>query len=279
MNARSATTDSTWKASDEMSKLPAFQFYPGDWMKDSELRLCSIFARGLLVDLLCLMFEAKHRGQLSRADGETPLTDFQIADAVSGGTRDEKVEALNELLANGVLKRNSLGIIYSSRLLRDEEIRQDRRIAGSKGGSKRQANAVANGQAKLVAKSSPSSSSSDEDGVLLEKPKRKRASVTVVEDSLFDEFWSTYPRHTDKAKARKAWASALKKIDSETILVATERFKKQSLGKDQKFLPHPTTWLNGERWDDETLKPKDPFAYLKLPPAEREAFVIKEMYS
>lgn len=143
-----------------MTKLPSFQFYPGDWLKDTELRLCSIFARGLLVDLLCLMFEAKHRGTLSKPDGVTPLSDFQIVDAINGGSRDEKLSALQELIDNGVLKRNSQGIIYSSRLIRDESLRVLRKSVGSKGGSKTQANARASREAKGQAKSSSSSSSS-----------------------------------------------------------------------------------------------------------------------
>jgi hypothetical protein len=148
-----------------MAKLPSFQFYPGDWMKDPELRLCSIFARGLLVDLLCIMFEAKHRGQLVLADGVTPWTDLQIVDAVTGGDRHEKLSALEELLCNGVLKRDEQGIVYSKRLLADELIRQERSKAGSKGGSKAQANRQANGVANDQAKSSPSSSSSSSTSV------------------------------------------------------------------------------------------------------------------
>lgn len=143
-----------------MNKLPSFQFYPGDWLKDTELRLCSIFARGLLVDLLCLMFEAKHRGTLSKPDGVTPLSDFQVVDAVNGSSREEKLAALRELIDNGVLKRNSLGIIYSSRLIRDESLRALRKAAGSKGGSKTQANAKAKRRANDAAESSLSSSTS-----------------------------------------------------------------------------------------------------------------------
>jgi hypothetical protein len=148
-----------------MSKLPSFQFYPGDWMKDPELRLCSMFARGLLVDLLCIMFEAKHRGRLVLADDATPWTDLQIVDAVTGGDREEKLTALRDLLQNGVLKRDEQGIVYSKRLLADETLRRERSKAGSKGGSKTQATRQANGAAKHQAKSSPSTSSSSSTSV------------------------------------------------------------------------------------------------------------------
>ncbi len=43
-------------------KLPSFQFYPGDWMKDPALRSVSLEARGLWMDMLCLLFESVRRG-------------------------------------------------------------------------------------------------------------------------------------------------------------------------------------------------------------------------
>ena len=143
-----------------MVKQPSFQFYPGDWLKDAELRVCSHFARGLLVDLLCIMFEAKHRGRLCRPDGETPWTDEQIVDTSAGGSREDKLAALAELEANGVLKRDSSGILYSARLIRDEEIREERRESGSKGGSKTQANRKQTPEQTEQQKQSSSSSSS-----------------------------------------------------------------------------------------------------------------------
>ena len=42
-------------------KLPSFQFYPGDWMKDPGLRSVSLEARGLWIDMLCLLFESGRR--------------------------------------------------------------------------------------------------------------------------------------------------------------------------------------------------------------------------
>lgn len=47
-----------------MAKLPSFQFYPGDWLKDPDLRICSLAAKGLLIDMLCYMHESQERGVL-----------------------------------------------------------------------------------------------------------------------------------------------------------------------------------------------------------------------
>ena len=121
-----------------MKKSPGFWFFTGDWLKDPELRFCSIFARGLLVDLLCYMFEAKEQGYLTWADGSA-RSDQEIVDAISGGSTEEKLAALQELLKKGVLSRDSRGAVYSRRLSKLKQLSEARRKSGSKGGSKTQA--------------------------------------------------------------------------------------------------------------------------------------------
>jgi hypothetical protein len=121
-----------------MAKSPGFWFFTGDWMKDPELRFCSLFARGLLVDLLCILFEAKEQGYASNPDG-TPRTNEQIVAAISGGDAPEKLAALEELEKSGALSRDSRGVLFSRRLSRLSELSAKRKQNGSKGGSKRQA--------------------------------------------------------------------------------------------------------------------------------------------
>ena len=79
-------------------------------------------------------------------------------------------------------------------------------------------------------------------------PKQKCA------DARFDSFWSAYPRHTNKEAARKAFAKVNPNDElMQTILSAIEKQKKSAQwGKDNgQFIPHPATWLNGKRWEDE----------------------------
>lgn len=102
-------------------KLPAFQFYPGDWMKDPNLRRCSRAARGMWADMLCLMFECADRGVL--ATGGTPWSDEEIAAAATGDL-SEGLACISELLRKGVAHRNSSGAIFSKRMVRDEQKRR-----------------------------------------------------------------------------------------------------------------------------------------------------------
>lgn len=152
-----------------MGKSPGFWFFVGDWMKDPELRFCSLFARGLLVDLLCLMFEAKTQGYLSKPNGE-PRSDLDIVNAISGGTCDEKMEALKELETSGVLSRNENGVLFSRRIARLGEVSEQRSKAGSKGVSKREANKEAKAKQNDKQKQGVSDSDSDSDSFSPQSP-------------------------------------------------------------------------------------------------------------
>lgn len=48
-----------------MPKLPAIQFYTGDWLKDPSLSKCSPATRGIWMDAICAMHESDRRGILT----------------------------------------------------------------------------------------------------------------------------------------------------------------------------------------------------------------------
>jgi uncharacterized protein YdaU (DUF1376 family) len=64
----------------------------------------------------------------------------------------------------------------------------------------------------------------------------------------FDRFWKAYPRKQNKGHAEKAWAKAIKLADPDQIISAVER---SVWNEDKQFIPHPASWLNGKRWEDE----------------------------
>lgn len=115
------------------TKLPSFQWYPGDWMKDPAVRSCSLAARGLWTDMLCLMFESPRRGFLQQANG-TPLSNSQIA-RMTGCDSDEAAHLLQELENAGVFSRTEHGVIFSRRIVRDERRRMRCSENGRKGGN------------------------------------------------------------------------------------------------------------------------------------------------
>ena len=101
-------------------KRPAFQFYPADWRKDPALSTCSLAARGLWIELMCVAHESDEYGTLS-INGK-PMTEQQIARAV-GESPALINKLLAELEASGVFSRNESGSIYSRRMIKDERLR------------------------------------------------------------------------------------------------------------------------------------------------------------
>jgi hypothetical protein len=80
-------------------------------------------------------------------------------------------------------------------------------------------------------------------------PSRKREEY---DDPAFAEFYEAYPRKEGKRAAWKAWLAATGRgADPVKIIKAALRFAEQRDGQDAKFTPHPATWLNHARYDDE----------------------------
>ena len=69
--------------------------------------------------------------------------------------------------------------------------------------------------------------------------------------AIFDDLWKMYPKKVGKGQARKAFTAALRKVEHDKIHLALVDYVRSTQGDDKKYLPHLSTWLNGERWDDE----------------------------
>lgn len=71
---------------------------------------------------------------------------------------------------------------------------------------------------------------------------------------MFSEFWQAYPKKRDKARARKSFFKIKNLPDVFPQLM--KGLEQQKLSADWKkdggkYIQLPSTWLNGERWEDE----------------------------
>lgn len=110
-------------------KRPSFQFYPGDWLRSTDLRSCSIAARGLWIEMLALMHEGEPYGHLRV--GKKAIDNTTLARMV-GAPQELVDKLLSELEESRVFSRTASGIPYSRRMVRDE----NRRNICAEGGSK-----------------------------------------------------------------------------------------------------------------------------------------------
>jgi len=73
-------------------------------------------------------------------------------------------------------------------------------------------------------------------------------------DSLFEVFWFNYPKKVGKAAALKAWKKIKKPAEVLEMIKSTlpqQMESKQWLKENGQFIPHPATYLNQGRWEDE----------------------------
>jgi hypothetical protein len=117
-----------------LQKQPWMKFYLADWRADPRLKSCSLAARGLWIEMLCVMHEATPRGSLL-VNGN-PIPAKQLAGLV-GASVKEVAGLLEELETAGVFSRDEDSVIYSRRMRRDDEKAEKAREFGSQGGNPR----------------------------------------------------------------------------------------------------------------------------------------------
>jgi len=83
----------------------------------------------------------------------------------------------------------------------------------------------------------------------------------LARDNGFDEFWLAYPRKVGKGAARRCWKRIRPDAElKQKILnsLASHTYSHDWSRDYGRFIPHPATFLNQERWDDELTEPPDP---------------------
>lgn len=106
----------------------------------------------------------------------------------------------------------------------------------------------------------------------LERESSEREKTEVVTDA-FEAFWAFYPRKIGKGAAKKAFAKALTRASAGTILAGLQRFRSSVVGAEPRFIPHPATWLNADRWlDEEPPAAPAPAPYDPGPPGDPAGF-------
>lgn len=250
-------------------KRPSFQFYPGDWRQNANLRRCSPAARGIWMDVMCLLHDSEEYGLL-----RWPLKDIASAAGAS-------MPNLRELVTKGVLKGDDKAVTvpfiytpisgrkegasvtlvgtqdgpvwYSSRMVKDEYVRTVRGENTRFSGDKDDAGDVPKATSKPALKPSPkppfgdgssSSSSSSPSGNTPKAP--KGAGLR------FEEFWTAWPkgeRKQDRKKCHEKWISGDLDEVGDAILADIE-VKRGTEKWREGYIEAPVVYLNNRRWED-----------------------------
>lgn len=172
-------------------KLPALQFYTGDWRKDPCVQALDHEHKGVWIDLLCILNETSERGRLVLPNGN-PMPDEAIARNL-GLTEAKWKQIRSNLLGYGVASEDGDGVLYNRRIVRDQATREARAEAGRKGGKKsRPKQGASKTEAKQEANRGSSVSSSFTTSV--ENASEKVRASRLPED------WTPTDEHINRAK-------------------------------------------------------------------------------
>lgn len=226
---------------------PTIPWDPHAWMGD-EVHRCSFAARGLWLELLNLMRLSPKPGFLLNQTGE-PMDGPAIAYCLQAD--EEEVEKLTqELKAAGVPSFTDDGVMFNRRMVREEEKRRKCIEAGKRGGNpnltgKREDPKPRRGQGTknvLFDNTLPAPE---------KKPRRAPVKAETIE-----AIYQAYPRKVAKHAALRAIDAALKRNGTtpEKLLEATQAYA-AAVSRwdptDLQYVPHPATWFNAGRYDDD----------------------------
>ncbi len=254
---------------------PYFPLYVRDFMTDEKLAECSAESTGVYIWLLCMMHKSEPYGRilLKQKDKQTDKQVHNFAIKISRRTPfpiDIVERALEELISEDVIQMHD-DCLSQKRMVRDSEISEKRSIAGSKGGSKSKSSANIKQddeqkQNKIKANHQANSENEIEYVNEIENDidfdnesvsKISNSHNSKAQDERFDLFWAAYPKKQNKGGTKKVWAKIKPTAELfEKIMAALELAKQsEQWHKDNgQFIPYPSTWLNGERWEDDYSK-------------------------
>ena len=78
--------------------------------------------------------------------------------------------------------------------------------------------------------------------------------VMDTADILFNKFWELYPRKESKRQALRAWKALNPDQELFNLIANALEYRSQTkewLAEDGRYIPHPASWLNSRRWEDE----------------------------
>ena len=95
----------------------------------------------------------------------------------------------------------------------------------------------------------PSSENPSSDNPTPKKTIYKEEQVKNNIQAQFEEFWNAYPRKLDKAKAFRAFKSALTRAKFEDVLAGVLAYRNDPK-RNPDFTKYPASWLNAGSWEN-----------------------------
>lgn len=248
-----------------MARDPAFQFYASDWLGSTLIALMTAEQERGYLRLLCHIWNSP---DCALPDDDSVLARLSLMGEgwLNGGCHLVRQCLIEHPEKQGAITNEKLLLLRRER----DAWRQKSAAGGRKSAQSRQSTDESKGGTKGGSTTlerehptnrqpkgntpSPSPSPSNKNTPPISPPRG-------TYPKSFLAWWEAYPRKVGKAAAARAYKRAGSRLriehdlDSETaaqrLLDCAREFAASDLGRDKQFCPHPASWLNDGRYDDD----------------------------
>jgi len=181
------------------------------------------------------------------SNGNSLPTDYNMI-AFDLRTTPEKIKSIVEDFQLFFITESTFKSKSVERRLKELNIKSNKAKASA---LKRWSNKASNANAlQTHSEGTPNAMQSESEGNAIKEIKEKEKKEKEIKIP-FGEFWELYGKKVgDKTKCEKKWNN-LSLAVQEKIIQILPQFKNSIT--DKQFQPHPLTFLNGKRWEDEIL--------------------------
>lgn len=234
-------------------------------IRTSEAWNCTSFrAQSLYIGILTLVDD------YGRYDGRPALLHAEIFCLRDDVTRQDTAADIRELGEQGLVQLYEVdGKVYLQVTRWQERTRNPSRFPAppavirlptAANGSQRQPTA-ASPTSTSTSSSSPTSTSTSS------IPQANGAKAPAVPTALVEEIYQAYPRKEGREDALRAIRKRIKEgKDPQFLLERVKTYAAAIAWKERDFIPHPATWFNNGRYDDDPANWKDPGRDIKKHP-------------
>lgn len=218
-------------------KLPAFQLYPGDWLKDPRLSMCTLKTRGVWIDLICAMHELDRSGSITGSLN-------QLA-RICRCTSKEVKSAIDELISTktaNVTHNNGVLTVINRRMKREYNERISGRERQAKHRKKTEGSHESNDKITPPSSVSPSSSTT----------KKKKLDAPA---SLLKIFGNEYKKiynveyHANFGKDGKLLKALEDHYGKDEVIEGIKYFFTVYVDKDKFAGKNPTVGIMHHQWN------------------------------
>lgn len=236
-----------------------FKFYGGEYLSDPKIDRLSPAERSCWLTLLCLASMSNKNGVIEYIDEHTLLKKSGVEQDVYGddNTYDNTIGVITTFQKMNMLMQIDENTIQLS----NWDKRQSMSMTGYERVKKHREN-----KKKLPNDNKMITHDNANDNIRIEENRIEENRIHNTWGDVGNSFWGIYPEKVAKAKALQSWIKLKEEEKQKAVAAIKIQLEANHFrGKDGKdYIPHPATWLNQKRWEDEIKKNNTPKGVMKF---------------